>query len=595
MKKLLITFAILSISFPAFAQPLAPDTLWTQIIGNQGPSWRPLYSRTVQQCADGGLIITGNVYMNENLDNALLIKTDENGFVLWSQSYGGENYYGASCGRIDFDGGYIITGQYSDTPPFFDDDILLLKTDSLGVQQWMRHFGGDEDEFGSWVEPTADGGYIIFGTTDSLNWGKQFYLLKTNSNGFEQWQKNYGDSLSYEYGSFMQITSDGGYILVGYKLDPDNDWNIYLVRTNNLGDTLWTKIFGDSIDDEFGECVRQTPDGGFIIAGSKCVISGIYGQYDVWLIKTDANGEIEWSQTYGDSTLLEYANSAVQTSDGGYALTGSIHFSTFDDDVLIMKTDAEGNFQWQSNYGEWSSDRGNCIQQLPTGEYIIVGDIIFSGNKIYLIKTEPDPILFPNISIQPAFCNFGQTPIDSTVSLTAQVTNFGLSTLNLIEFIFEPPFYSEIIQGDSSLSNADTTVIRIDFTPIETGIYSDSLGIVSDAVNEDTAWVYLEGEGVNISGIADHIKSNSKFYLSPIYPNPFNSVVKLKYELSVETKVNLKIIDLQGREVVCLVNQLQSPGIKEVEFNAGGISSGIYFAQLKFQDFSLSRKMVLIK
>ncbi len=185
------------------------------------------------------------------------------------------------------------------------------------------------------VQQTTDGGYIIAGYTySSGSAGSEVYLIKTDASGHEEWRQTYGGTIDDDYyGYSVQQTTDGGYIIVGKTSDYWGEWSyIYLVKADASGNEEWSRTYGNgSYEYDYGSSVQQTTDGGYIIAGE----TWPSGNGDVYLIKTDASGHEEWSQTYG-GTSTDHGYSVQQTTDGGYIIAGNSG-----GDVYLIKTDAE--------------------------------------------------------------------------------------------------------------------------------------------------------------------------------------------------------------------------------------------------------------
>jgi hypothetical protein len=260
--------------------------------------------------------------------------------LLWSKTYGSTGFDNGYAVRQTSDGGYIVAG-FAESYGAGSNDIYLIKTDANGDSIWTRTFGGvNIDECYS-IEETNDGGFIIAGHTLSFGTGSSdAFLIKTNSNGYPLWIKALGGT-GFESAYSIQETYDGGYIVTGSTSSfGAGSADVYLIKTDSVGDTLWTKTFG-GIDDEVGNYVRQTDDGGYIIAGN--TISFGAGNADVYIIKTDAFGNLSWSKTFGGNSE-DVGYSIEQTTDAGYIIAGTTYsFGAGSEDVYLIKTDSLGN------------------------------------------------------------------------------------------------------------------------------------------------------------------------------------------------------------------------------------------------------------
>ncbi|MCK4345550.1 MAG: carboxypeptidase regulatory-like domain-containing protein, partial [Bacteroidales bacterium] len=306
-----------------------------------GSKWD--YGISVQQTNDGGYIITGSTQnFGAGGGDVYLIKTDEYGDTLWTKTFGGSNHdHGMSVQQTN-DGGYIITG-YTESFGEGDYDTYLIKTDLHGDTLWTKTFGDILSDLGLCVQQTNDGGYIITGYTKNFGagWRRDVYLIKTNEYGDTLWTKTFGGN-SVDASHHVQQTYDGGYIISGSTQSFGAGLtDVYLIKTDEYGDTLWTKTFGGSHHDE-GLSVQQTNDGGYIISGS--TISFGEGYRDVYLIKTDKYGDTLWTKTFGGSSTGEIGHEVQQTNDGGYIITGFIEsYDPANYDVYLIKTDEYGN------------------------------------------------------------------------------------------------------------------------------------------------------------------------------------------------------------------------------------------------------------
>ncbi|MBU1650630.1 T9SS type A sorting domain-containing protein [bacterium] len=476
----LLALSVLILTTCIFAQP---DTLWTKTFGGAGSD----RGFIVRQTTDDGFILVGETNsFGAGMYDVYLVKTDASGIEQWNQTFGGSGLDYGSCVQQTSDGGYIIVGGTT----FYGAggyDIYLIKTDASGTEQWSRTFGGSDFEQGYSVQQTSDGGYIVAGGSASFGAGSDdVYLIKTDASGNEQWSQTYGGSNS-DWGYSVQQTSDGGYIITGITWSYGaGSYDIYLIKTDSLGFEQWSQTFG-GIDDDYGYSVQQTDDGGYIVAGG--IYSNGTGSMDVYLIKTDASGIEQWSQTFGGDGSDE-GMSVQQTSDGGYIITGYTGVHP-DYDVYLFKTDGSGIEQWSQTFGGSSTDKGNCVQRTGDGGYIITG-------------------------------------------------------------------YTE----SYGAGNSDFWLIRLDS---ETGI------IQGDEPQPLT------------------------YSLLPAYPNPFNPTTLIRFQMPVAGNVQIQVYDVQGNLAATLADGWQKAGSYQASFDANHLPSGIYFARLTAGDFTQTQKLVLLK
>jgi len=261
--KKLFLMGVASLIFIANLFAQAPDTLWTKTFGGADYDW----GISVQETSDSGYIIAGmTLSFGAGSFDAYLIKTNATGETLWTKTYGGNNYDFAASVQQTSDGGYIIAGMTFSFGAGLN-DVWLIKTDSFGDSLWARTFGGTSMDASYSVQQTIDGGYIIVGWTESFGRSDQdVYLIKTDSSGNDVWAKTYGGSGNDQGFSVVQ-TSDSGYIIVGNTRSfGPGDEDVYLLKTDKDGDLLWDKTYGGTNYDA-AYSVKQTIDGGYIIAG----------------------------------------------------------------------------------------------------------------------------------------------------------------------------------------------------------------------------------------------------------------------------------------------------------------------------------------
>ncbi len=360
-----------------------PEEEWNKTFGGSmfdvGLSVKPTF--------DNGFIIAGGrdaIWWDTGGDG-WLIKTDSNGNDVWNITFGGSGIDRFGDVSLTLDEGYILTGL---TTSFGagNMDIWLSKTNSNGNEVWNKTFGGSDDDQGVSVHQTSDSGYIIAGSTRSYgSGGSDGWLIKTDSNGNEDWNKTFGDSIGGEYLMSVQQTDDGGYIVTGRNY-LDNSWtssNVLVIKTDSNGETQWNKPFigGSYLD----SClwIQQTIDGGYILTGQSQIYSSDEEE-DLSLIKIDSNGNEEWSKYFGEQDSFDSGTSVEQTQDGGFIVTGFIS-----NDAVLIKTDIYGNTEWSVMFGGTDIDEGFEVHQTSDGGYIIAGftESYGSGNRdVWLVK-----------------------------------------------------------------------------------------------------------------------------------------------------------------------------------------------------------------
>ncbi|MFC2164013.1 hypothetical protein ACFLT2_03325 [Acidobacteriota bacterium] len=217
-------------------------------------------------------------------------------------------------------------------------DFLVIKLYSNGVIQWQKKIVEDSDDEAQSILQTTDGGYIIVGTKSFRG---DYWVIKLNNSGDIQWQKVY-DTWRTELGYAIQQTDDSGYIVAGTLKLPNNEGadDINIIKLDSNGDIEWQKTYGGG-SDEFPWSIKQTDDGGYIVAGETQSFGA--GNKDILLIKLDSNGLILWQKTYGGASY-EHARYIQETIEGGYIVVGqTASFGSGGEDAFILKLDSNGN------------------------------------------------------------------------------------------------------------------------------------------------------------------------------------------------------------------------------------------------------------
>ena len=379
------------------------ENTWHDGITFGGPGFES--AQSVQQTTDGGFILAGSTTSYDEGGDCYLVKTDTQGNEEWSRTFGGLHPESAQSVQQTTDGGFILAGYiHSYNHDSYPDEIYIVKTDTQGYEEWSKTFAGLESAKAHSVQQTTDGGFILGGWTDapgSSSSGWYCYMLKIDAQGNEEWSRSFAGSIS-SWAYSAQETIDGGFILAGRVVSsPGTGWDVFMVKTDAHGDKEWSKTFGGSGSDN-PQSVQQTTDGGFILAGF--TTSYGEGDQDCYLVKTDTQGNKEWSRTFGGSED-DKAYSVQQTSDGGFILVGSTESygdsesdSYIYSDCYLVKTDAQGNEEWSKTFGGSEADEAYSVQQTSDGGFILVGSTESYGaglSDILMIKTDAQGNVVP--------------------------------------------------------------------------------------------------------------------------------------------------------------------------------------------------------
>ena len=460
--------------------------------------------------------------------------------VLWMRTFGGPGFEKANAITPTSDGGFVLV-HMSSSYGAGDFDRYVVKTDSNGILLWDSIYGGsDWDE--TWaVWECADGGFVLVGTTKSFGYGWwDGYVSKIDAAGNELWSRAYGcDGADSFYDGVA--TPDGGCAFAGnYGSYGYGSGDLYLVRTDAAGDTLWTRTYG-GYSGERAYAMESTADGGFIMAGF--TESFTAGWRDAYVVKTDSAGNEEWTRTVGGEADDEVWDIA-QTAHGGYVATGFVTSAvTGDEDVLLTRLDAEGGVTWSRTYGGADNDRGYCVSEESDGGFLIAG---YSGS-------------------------YGAGATDGWL----------LKTDAWGELLWSQPY------GGGG-SEEFTKIIH----------YSD--GYV--AVGSTQSWgaggwdfwmVRLTAEGTPTEERPPTMAASA--VLHPNYPNPFNARTRIAFDLPATSLARVEVMDILGRTVTVLADGVLPPGAHTIWFDGGNLSSGLYLCRLQAGAFSQTQKMMLVK
>jgi hypothetical protein len=420
---------------------------WSRTYGGAGydVTW------SVVQTGDGGYALAGwtDSYGVGGRD-FWLVKTDAVGNMQWNNTYGLHANDEYACSVVQTgDGGYALVG-YTFSYGAGYSDFWLVKTDASGTAQWVKTYGGTGYDYGLSVVQTMDGGYALAGRTNSYGAGDyDFWLVKTDSAGTALWNKTYGGTSHDGTWSMIQ-TVDGGYALAGQTFSfGAGDSDFWLVKTDSAGTMQWDKTYGGAGWEGGAQSMIQTVDGGYALAGETTSYGDVHG--DFWLVKTDSAGNCQWNKTYAGANEDD-AHSVVQASDGGYAIAGDAYsYVTTSADIWLVKTDSAGNLQWSKTCGGTDGDSAYSLVQAFDGGYTLAGYTYSSGagqSDAWLVKTD----------VEMGLARTGLT--NNTITLYRGETDLYWNYVRVrIWLIKEPTWIYGDINMDGIVDNKDLYII----------------------------------------------------------------------------------------------------------------------------------------
>lgn len=501
------------------------------------------------------------------------------------------------------DGGYALAG-YSNSYTNGDYDALLIKLDSNGNQQWSRIYGGTGNDQALQLVQTPDGGFALAGKTTSYGSGNfDAMLIRTDPSGYLLWMKTYGGPQEERILNIRQ-TSDQGFIMAGSTQSfGQGNWDMLYIRTDSVGDTLWTKILGGPDYDQ-GTDADQTSDGGFVFLGRET--NGGSGFPDVCLIKTDADGNREWTLAYGGSYWDE-GMKVKQTFDEGFIVTGgSTSFTNISYDAFLTKIDPTGHINWSKLYSGLHNDATYDVIQLADSGYVIVGETESFGIN-HLRNAGPDYFASQNRS---TFPNNVQGTDHSNVFAVRTTANgdtlwtraYGGGSLDESYAVIQTRDRGfMIVAYSSSYTNdsIDVYLIKTDSMGFS-GCYEmpagpDVLIPVVGVVNTNIKFI----TGLSITNVSHALinplvaQHNACLVFSveeepfipvntvTIYPNPADRFLTVRISSPVKYKIEaIKIFDMAEREILkTKVSSLGTGTNDEATIDVSNLMSGVYFLQ----------------
>lgn len=370
MKSLFIVFLLvaLNLCIAHAGYGFDPGKQWVRVYGGSNSD----VARSIQETSVGGYIVAGYTSSFGVGNNDIwILKLEDDGQISWQKTFGGNGVDQAYAVQETSDGGYVITG-YTNSFGAGSNDIWVLKLGNDGTIHWGKTYGGSDSDVAYDIQQTSDGEYIVAGCTRSFGDGDtDILVLKLDSSGNIIWQKTNGGTRTDDEAWSVRETFDGGFVVAGNTYSCGLGLrDILVLKLDSLGDLVWEKGYGGSKYDH-AKSIEPTPDGGYIISGHSSDF--VTGGGNIRILKLDIDGNLSWYKTFGGSHL-DRSSSIHQTTDGGYIVAGTtLSFGAGSEDMWLTKLSTSGNVQWQKPFGGTGKEIAYSIQQTSDGGYIATG------------------------------------------------------------------------------------------------------------------------------------------------------------------------------------------------------------------------------
>ncbi len=580
------------------------------------------YFYSHQQTSDGGYILGGETQSGISGDKTeasrggvdyWIVKTDSNGVKEWDVRFGGSSHDFFRSLQQTSDKGYIL-GGFSESGISGDKtqasnggrDFWIVKIDSNGIKQWDASFGGSSNEDLELLKQTSDGGYILGGfsvsgisgdKTQALRGKVDYWIVKVNSNGVKEWDASFGGSEDDLLFSIHQ-TNDQGYILGGLSYSgisgdrtqaSRGNADYWIVKVDSGGGKQWDAAFGGNSND-YMRSLKLTGDDGYVLGGiSQSGISGektkaSQGDWDYWVVKIDSSGQKQWDASFGGAGWDELG-SLQQTSDGGYILGGYSNSGISGDktqasrggfDVWIVKTDDNGNKQWDASFGGNAGDDGD-IQQTSDGGYILGGNSSsgVSGDKTQTSRGDVDywmVKLAAGTTLPLKLPVFKSTINNTNAQLTWQTAN----EVNISHFNIQRSSNGVAFTTIDKTTAADTSNASQQYS------YTDK-----DAFTGANVWYYrlemVDKDGAKTYSSTLKLQKKLDNLQLSIYPNPVSNKLSLQINSDKKKDVQIEIAALDGK-IISTKKISTGASSGSFEINVGNLSKGSYFLRYKTAD-----------
>jgi hypothetical protein len=625
MKKITLIFTMLLLNMIIYSQ--APQLQWSKTFGGSEDE----YAFDILVCNDGYLIAGHTKSYGQGNDHydIYLVRTDLDGNILWTNTYGGSNDDQVASCKQTHDGGYILAGVTQSWGQG-GSDAFILRVDSNGDSLWSKYYGGETwDQFYCGI-PTVQQGYVFSGYSSVYMMGDQVYMVETDSDGDTNWTYRVGGD-HQDYGIYVLQKEDMSYITVGHTWSEGDESQVYLVKTDEDGNWTWTKAFGGPME-EYARWIDVTDDPGYIIVGS--TQSYGHGSSDFWLVNTNNEGTPMDNYTFGGSES-ETANGASRDIDGGILMAGDTwSFGVEAPDVFLVKATEDGDSIWAMTWGNQDWQYAYTIKPALDGGYIVVGrnySVTTGDNDILVLKYGPQPMY--NYVFQERHSLNKPIQSNGTILDTMTVNLPPNSIIKGVVIYLDTLYHQQTFALMGSLHHLDDhwmlfnrpkgkgpnflhTVlhpaaeisIQAGKAPY-TGIYRPmNIPMGSGIIGAENEWILsiadlgsglegsLEAWSIQVfyegsAGVEEHVVDPGTKL--EVFPNPCSDATTLRIRMIEKQEATCKLYSTDGRKIKELFQGFMLPGSHKIEVKVSDLPPGIYFIRLVSGEDVMTQKIVV--
>ncbi len=633
----LVPFLFL-LALSTYAQ--APDTVWSRTYNATSAAL------ALHETADSGFIMGGYIVPDgDTKRDVFMVRTDRNGDTLWTKTHGDTDRHESAADLYPTsDGGFILSGTREEDGLISNTDMYLLKTDANGDREWHSVFGDSgKSESGIAAVPTPDSGYLLTGYFWDATTVYDIYLVKTDDLGIRAWQQHMTWS-DADYPTAMAVVGDDGFSITGYtqSFDSEYDYDMFHLRLDDEGIETWSLPYGANYPwDEAANHICPTSDGGYLMCGYRKEEGS---PKDIYVVKTDALGNLEWNSQLG-GVYHDEARCCIETVDGGYAVSASWYVDGNWKTALI-KYDADGDTTWTAFWGDPANSHTpyGLVQTADNG-YAVGGLMSGGTTAAFLVKFAAEPGLYPH-TFSAAHLT---TPVDDSAPATDTITvsaggfdpGSSIAGIRVMIDTLDHPALEELTvtlthdgtevtlvpEGDASGENfaglvftdAAITSLGGGQAPY-TGTFraSELLSAFND-MDPRGYWILnvVDGSSGNdgvlrawritlltdvVLDVTDEVVSElpASYSLSQCYPNPFNPTTIISYSVPTRSDVTIEVYNVLGQKVNTLIDETKPAGEYQTAWNGVDsdgerVSTGVYFYRFRAGDFVETKKMLLLK